>query len=133
MHGGTYGANYGGGHVDPYLNCPAFVNLSQSGSMVIANVLKKPGTNGDVRSLCLGNKVGNSPNYSRGMVFVGCSTSLLPVEPAHPHVRIVAQVGNMGMAPHQAGLWPPKLDPWVIVAQLPGRRVVALDPTNYTY
>lgn len=133
MHGGTYGANYGGGHVDPYLNCPAFVNWSQSGSMVIANVLKNPGTNGDVRSLCLGNKVGNSPNYSRGMVFVGCSTSLLPVEPAHPHVRVVDQVGSMGMAPHQAGLRLPKLDPWAIVAQLPGRRVVALDPTNYTY
>ena len=133
MHGGTYGANIMGGHVDPFVNCPTFVNWSQSGSMIIAGVLKNPGTNGDVRSLCLGNRVGNAPNYSRGMVFVGCSTSLLPVDPAHPHVHIVDQVGSMGMAPHQAGIRLPKRDPWGIIAQLPGRRVVALDPSNYTY
>ena len=89
LHGGAHDAAIDSCHPDAFLDSPTFVYRPDNGAMFLTNVGKVPGTNGDVRSLVLGNVEPNPGSPRKRMGFMNCADTV--VAPAwHPFVTIDA-------------------------------------------
>ncbi|MET4701497.1 hypothetical protein ABIE65_004544 [Constrictibacter sp. MBR-5] len=122
LHGGAHDALIDTSHPDSFPNVPTFVYRPDNGAMFLTGIGKVPGSNGDVRSLVLGNVEPDPTSTRKRMGFANCADTV--VAPGwHPFVTVDAPFpGPAETATPQPDAWLYSPRTWA-AGGIPFRRV----------